>query len=179
MMLPVVLMPPRASRSAPHRPSHSAALRATPRSRRRRMRGLTLTELLVVLLILAVLASLAYPGYASHITRTRRMEGKVALIEAMQRQAWQHSLHHTYTAFSSTAPVPGLPWWSGAAPAGSAYELEALACPDSTLRDCVLLRAHPGTARVDPRFVDPACGVLSLSSTGEQGASGPGPRCWP
>ncbi|MDB5748100.1 MAG: pilus assembly protein PilE, partial [Massilia sp.] len=66
---------------------------------------------------------------------------------------------------------------------GSAYELEARACPDSLLRDCVQVSARPGTGRVDARFSDPECGTLTLTSTGEQGASGitnsSAKRCWP
>jgi len=144
-----------------------------------RMRGFTLIEVMVVLLILSVLAGIAYPGYAGYLAKARRMEGKVALITAMQQQEQHHALHHTYVAFSRTAPVDGLPWWSGNAAATSAYELEAQACPDSDLRDCVQLRARPGTANVDARFADPECGALTLRSTGEQGASGESERCWP
>jgi type IV pilus assembly protein PilE len=144
-----------------------------------RTRGFTLIEALVVLLIVSVLASIAWPSYASYLTRTRRMEGKVALIVAMQQQEQHHALHHTYVAFSSAAPVAGLPWWSGTAAAASFYELDAEACPERALRDCVQLRARPGTANVDVRFTDAECGALTLLSTGEQGASGPSKRCWP
>ena len=107
------------------------------------------------------------------------MEGKVALIGAMQQQEQHHALHHTYVAFSSAAPVDALPWWSGNAPASSAYELDAEACADQDLRDCVQLRARPGTAQVDARFADAECGALLLRSTGEQGAGGQSKRCWP
>jgi type IV pilus assembly protein PilE len=144
-----------------------------------RPRGFTLVEALIVLLIMSVLASLAWPSYADYLTRTRRMEGKVALITALQQQEQHHALHHSYVAFSSAAPVAGLPWWSGNGAATSAYELDADACPGSDLRDCVELRARPGTANVDARFVDAECGTLSLRSTGEQGASGQSARCWP
>jgi type IV pilus assembly protein PilE len=144
-----------------------------------RTRGFTLVEMMIVLLIVSVLASLAYPGYAGYMTRTRRMEGKVALILAMQQQEQHHALHHTYVAFSNAAPVAGLPWWSGNIAAVSAYELDAEACPGADLRDCVQLRARPGTAQVDARFLDPECGTLTLNSRGEQGASGTSGRCWP
>ena len=144
-----------------------------------RARGFTLVEVMVVLLIMSLLASLAWPSYAGYITKTRRMEGKVALVTAMLRQEQHHAIAHTYVAFSREAPVESLRWWSGNAAASSAYELDAEACPDQDLRDCVQLRARPGTAHVDVRFLDAECGVLTLRSTGEQGASGQSARCWP
>lgn len=146
-------------------------------------KAFTLVEVMMVLVILSVLAVLAYPGYAGYITQARRMEGQVALMNAMQQQEHHRAMHHSYVAFSSAAPVAGLPWWSGNGAAGSAYELEAEACPGSALRDCVRISARPGTANVDARFRDPECGTLTLSSTGEQGASGSAgssaSRCWP
>jgi type IV pilus assembly protein PilE len=144
-----------------------------------RPRGFTLIEVMLVLLILSLLVSLAWPGYAGYLAKTRRMEGKVALITALQQQEQHHALHHSYVAFSKAAPVEGLRWWSGNAAVSSAYELDAEACPDRALRDCVQLRARPGTANVDVRFVDAECGTLTLRSTGEQGASGQSTRCWP
>lgn len=145
-----------------------------------RTTGFTLVEVMMVLVILSVLAALAYPSYAGYITRTRRMEGQVALMNAMQQQEQHRALHHSYVAFSSAAPVAGMAWWSGNGAAGSAYELDAQACPGSLLRDCVLVSARPGTANVDTRFRDPECGTLTLSSTGEQGATGSSAsRCWP
>jgi type IV pilus assembly protein PilE len=144
-----------------------------------RPRGFTLVEMLIVLLILAILASVAWPGYTGSLTKMRRMEGKVALIGAMQRQEQHHALYHTYVAFSQAEPVAGLPWWSGSGAAVSFYELDAEACPGSELRDCVRLRARPGTANVDARFLDPECGTLTLDSRGGQGASGTSNRCWP
>jgi type IV pilus assembly protein PilE len=145
--------------------------------------GFTLIEVMIVLLIMSVLAALAYPGYAGYITRARRAEGQVALMNAMQQQEQHRAIHHSYVAFSSAAPVDGLPWWSGNRAPDSAYELEAHACPGSELRDCVQVSARPGTARVDARHSDPECGTLTLTSTGEQGASvsgsGRAGRCWP
>lgn len=141
--------------------------------------GFTLIELMVVLLILAVLAALAYPGYAGHVAKMRRIEGQVALIEAMQQQERHHALHHTYVAFSAAEPVEGLRWWSGSRAAESAYELEAQACAGGELRDCVEIVARPGTVNVDASYSDSECGTLTMSSTGEQGASGAASQCWP
>src|SRR5205085_8168838 len=114
-------------------------------------RGFTLIEMLVVLLILSVLAGLAYPSYASHIARTRRIEGQIALIEALQQQERYHLQHNSYVEFSSSADAGalGLRWWSGASAAASAYELDAHACAGQDIADCVEVRARPGTEKVD------------------------------
>lgn len=145
-----------------------------------RYRGFSLIEVLIVLAVVGILGSLAWPTYAGYIVRTRRTEGQVALIDAMQKQERYHASHNTYLAFAADDPGPaGFAWWSGAAAAASAYELDAHACPERDIADCVELRARPGTARVDARFRDPDCGVLTLDSIGRQGATGAAPRCWP
>jgi type IV pilus assembly protein PilE len=152
--------------------------------------GFTLVELLIVLAIMGILAAIALPSYGGYIVRTRRTEGQVALIEAMQREERYYSGHHTYIAFSASADDPaaaGFPWWSGENAATSSYELDGYACPGRTLTDCIEIRARPGTTRVDTRFRDPDCGALTLDSLGNHGAQGMPDgrsggatgRCWP
>lgn len=144
-------------------------------------RGFTLIEVLVVLAIVALLASVAYPNYAASLVRMRRLEGETALIDAMQKQEQYRAQHNAYAAFSADSVPPGLGvhWWSGSAPAASAYELDGRACPGGTIADCIELRARPGTALVNARAADPDCGVLTLDSRGLQAASGRAARCWP
>jgi type IV pilus assembly protein PilE len=148
-----------------------------------RRAGFTLIEVLIVMAIFAILASLAYPHFAGALVRTKRTEGQVALIEALQRQERYYSQHNSYLAFSADAEDEAAAaehWWSGASPASSAYELDARACPGQTLAECVEIRARPGTVRVDGRFRDPDCGALTLDSVGRQGAQGSTTaRCWP
>jgi len=155
-----------------------------------RRHGFTLVEVLIVMAIVGILASIALPSYAGYIVRTRRTEGQVALIEAMQRQERYFSGHHTYIAFSASSDDPdaaGFPWWSGDRAASSAYELDGHACLGRTLADCIEIRARPGTTRVDTRFRDPDCGALTLDSLGNHGAQGAPDgrsggatgRCWP
>lgn len=144
------------------------------------MKGFTLVEVLVVMVILGVLSALAYPSYAGSVRKSRRIEGQVALIDAMQQEERYYSQHNSYTAFSATDPEPGpFHWWSGSTAPASAYELDAHACPDRAIAECVELRARPGTARVDARFRDPGCETLTLDSTGRQASSGTIDRCWP
>ena len=142
--------------------------------------GFTLVELMIVLAIVCILGALAYPTYAGYNVRVKRVEGQVALIDAMQRQERYRLQHHTYVAFSADAPgTDGFTWWSGPRASASAYELDAHACPGREIGECVEIRARPGTARVDARFRDPDCGALTLDSTGRQGAEHAEARCWP
>lgn len=148
--------------------------------------GFSLIELLAALAIASLLLALAMPAYHGHVVRAKRVQGQAALLRLMQQQERYYTQNNRYLAFSSASPASQaqqFPWWSGEGPvssaASSAYEIEALACAESTLAQCVLLRALPGTAKVDARFHDVECGVLSLSSTGQRGSSGPGSHCWP
>jgi type IV pilus assembly protein PilE len=150
------------------------------------MRGFSLVELLAALAIVSLLLALAMPAYHGHIVRAKRVQGQAALLRLMQQQERYYTQNNRYLAFSAASPAPQLqqfPWWSGDGPvasaASSAYEIEALACTESTLVQCVLLRALPGTSKVDGRYHDAECGVLSLASTGQRGSSGPASHCWP
>ena len=148
--------------------------------------GFSLIELLAALAIVSLLLALAMPAYHGHVVRAKRVQGQAALLRLMQQQERYYTQNNRYLAYSSASPASQaqqFPWWSGEGPvssaASSAYEIEALACAESTLAQCVLLRALPGTAKVDAQYHDVECGVLSLSSTGQRGSSGPGSHCWP
>jgi type IV pilus assembly protein PilE len=148
----------------------------------KRRGGFSLIELMIVMAILLVLAAVAYPAYAGYITKTRRIEGQIALIEAIQQQERFFTRNNTYIAFSSTstdAEERRFKWWSGSAAATSAYELRARACPGRELTQCVEVQAMPGTAVVDAKFRDADCATLSLNSAGEQTSSGRLQSCWP
>lgn len=144
--------------------------------------GFSLVELLVVLTIFGILASMVYPSYADYVRRARRLEGKAALIEMMEKEERLYTRSNTYAAFSAAEPGPaqnGFRWWSAATAANSAYELQARPCIQAGLAQCVELVAMPGTSAVDGRFRDSECGTLKLISTGEQLAEGQGKACWP
>lgn len=148
----------------------------------RHERGWTLLEVMIVLAIVMILTTLAYPSYASYITKTRRLEGQVALLELLQQQERYFMRNNSYLAFDATSTEPQAQLfkaWSGTSAKKSAYEIAGGACPDQPLTECIALRATPGTARVDGRFRDLECGVLTVDSAGRRSASGTSGTCWP
>lgn len=139
--------------------------------------GFSMIEIMVVLVILAILATIEYPSYLESIRKTRRAEGRSALMQLMQQQERYYSQNGSYIAFSSAAPN-GYKWFSGDAPTGSSYEIAATACKDDTLQNCILLVATPGTGKVNAGYKDDACGELSLASNGIKAAAGQSTQCW-
>lgn len=152
-----------------------------------RQSAFSLIEVLVVMALVLILSMLAYPTYTAQITKARRSEGQVALLESMQHQERYYAQHNTYLPFSAAGDEgqehdggeKGFRWWSGASASGSAYELSGRACADQPPTRCIELHAVPGTDRVDGRFRDPECGTLILGSSGAYRATGVGKRCWP
>ncbi|MEB0137306.1 type IV pilin protein [Actimicrobium sp. CCC2.4] len=141
--------------------------------------GFTLIELLVAIVIVALLATIALPSYQFAVRKVKRAEGRAALLRLMQQQEQLYSQRMTYLAFSSSSTAPDqqrFAWFSAESAAASAYEIDALACPGRRIAECVLLRARPGTNRVNAGFSDPQCGILRLDSLGHKDADGR--NCW-
>ncbi len=145
-------------------------------------RGFTFAELMVVMVVVLILTALAYPSYSNFVITSRRTEGQVALLEALQQQERYYTRHNTYILFSSSSTDPDarkFKWWSGSIAGESAYELSGRECPGVSLQRCIELHAEPGTAKVNQAFRDERCATLVLHSSGESHATGPEPRCWP
>lgn len=143
------------------------------------LRGFTMIELMITLVILAILAAIAFPSYQESVLKAKRTEGRAALMKTMQQQERYYSLHTTYLAFSSAsidANESRFSWFSGENAQTSFYEISAQSCKEKTLRECVLLKAQPGTSKVNAKYRDPKCETLSLTSSGEKMAGADG--CW-
>jgi type IV pilus assembly protein PilE len=142
-----------------------------------RSRGFSLIELMVVLVILAILAAFQYPSYKESVRKARRAEGRAALTEVMQQQERLYTQQSSYVAFTASSPN-GFKWFSADHPKGSSYELRAEACKDDTVKNCIVIIATPGTAKVNSSYQDDLCGALSLASNGIRNAGGTGNDCW-
>lgn len=139
--------------------------------------GFSLVELMAVVAIVAILAAIQYPSYQESVRKTRRAEGRVALMEAMQQQERYYSQNSSYSVFSASA-ANGFKWFSANTPAASSYELSAIACKDDTIQNCILLTAQPGTENVNAAYQDDRCKNLTLTSSGVKAASGSAANCW-
>lgn len=58
--------------------------------------GFTLIEILIVLSIIAILAAIAYPSYNEYTTRSRRADGKAALLNLATQMERFYSKNATY-----------------------------------------------------------------------------------
>lgn len=140
-------------------------------------KGFTLIELMIVVAIVGILAAVVYPSYQDSIIKTKRSEGRAALMQIMQQQERYYTQNNTYSAFSKTTPN-NFKWFSSDNASGSSYEIKAEACTDDVIANCVTLTALPGTTNVNSAYKDPKCGNLTLTSTGVKDQSGTATNCW-
>jgi type IV pilus assembly protein PilE len=100
-------------------------------------------------------------------------------MQLMQQEERYYSQNMTYIVFNSASTNLNekyFRWYSADAPASSAYEIVAEACPNETIQTCVKLTAKPGAEKVDSTFTDSECGNLTYTSTGVKSADAK--KCW-
>lgn len=131
-----------------------------------RARGFTLLELMVVCVVVAILASIAYPSYLSYVQKTRRAEGKGALLAAAVQMERYLTERNTYATATLGA--------GGVYPNTTEHNVYTLALANLTA-STFTLRATPA----GPQVGDP-CGTLTFTEAGVKGVTGAMAldRCW-
>ena len=142
--------------------------RGAPQGRKQGMRGVTLIELMVVVVIIGILVAIAYPGYQSQLQKTRRADGKTALLNAAQRLERCYTRYNTYA--HADCDVAGL--LVGGVPSPDTWYLVTDTAPAA---NSFALVATPQGAQA----ADTQCANLTLDHRGIRTATGTVPaNCW-
>lgn len=135
--------------------------------------GVTLIELIIAVAVLGILVGIALPSYLAHVTKSRRTDAINALMEAASRQEQLVLDRASYTLDMKALGYAADPAQS---PEGY-YTFDATAGTCGSIARCYVLTARPVAGKSQEK--DTACTSFSLSSAGEQTATGTlGNLCW-
>lgn len=124
-------------------------------------KGFTLIELMMTVVIIGVLAAIAYPTYIDHMNRTRRADGKAALLNMATYMEHYYTENNHYTG----ATVTGI----GLTNASSQEGYYTLSITTLTPTSYTLTATPTGVQIGDN------CSTLTLTNTNVQG---PNTDCW-
>lgn len=121
---------------------------------------------MIVIAVLGIIAAIAYPSYQDSVRKTRRADGKAALMSELQSQERSYSATGTYSAIATSDAINS---------EENHYKITGTACSGSTISVCIQLTA---TAQGDQ--ANDKCGNLTLNSTLTKGRSGSEAiaNCW-
>lgn len=135
--------------------------------------GFTLIEVMIAILIVAILTAVALPAYQDSIRKTKRAEGKAALLDLQNRMERFFIDRNSYaTACIGSACAAGTQVLNSASTEHGYY---TLSFPGGTLS------ANAYTLQAAPTFDDTLCGNLTLTNTGVKGEGGTATtvtQCW-
>jgi type IV pilus assembly protein PilE len=156
--------------------------KANRRARVCRDRGFTLVELIVAMVILATLAAIAIPSYSAYVLKSHRTEAKSALLDLASLEERYFSTAGTYSA---TPTDLGYNYGAGVSfPVGSGYyNVQPITVTPALPPATPATYSITATATaVGNQTNDTACASFTISSTGQQTATGADPNasvdCW-
>ena len=134
--------------------------------------GFTLFEIIIALIIVAVLTAIAIPTYQSQITKARRNDGKLALLNLAQRMETYYLQQQSYqgATLGENSETDVLPSDKSSK---KFYQLKIITQSDSEF----LLAAVPLNSQAKH---DKTCGSFQINHLGEKSITGNGKlgECW-
>lgn len=136
--------------------------------------GFSLIEVLIAITIVGLLAAISYPSFQNSMIKSRRAEGKTALLDLQQRMErffLDRNSYTTATIGSGDSTTDVLP--SNLTENGR-YALQISATSNTPPSYTIQAVPQP------PQNADTECGTLTLNSQGVRGISGTGQvsNCW-
>jgi type IV pilus assembly protein PilE len=146
--------------------------------------GFTLVELMITVVIVSILAAIAIPSSSSYVQKSRRTEAKSALLTMASLEERYFSTNNTYSATPSDLGYPAgtaLPFTIGS----GYYQITGLAVVAATAPANANSVGTPASYTItatptpgNPQASDTGCTSFTISSTGQQTATGTYPTCW-
>jgi type IV pilus assembly protein PilE len=133
----------------------------------KKLKGFTLIELMIVVAIIAIIAAIAIPAYSDYVTRSKRADGKAALLTFVLDQEKYRASNPTYADAASI----GLP-------ANSADGYYTVTVSGAVSATSYSLIATPNNTTQ----IDPECNILVIDENSNKTATGtafdPLATCW-
>lgn len=129
--------------------------------------GVTLIEVIIALAMVAIIAAMAFPAYTSSITRARRADGQIALLDLAAHLDRYYTQQNTYQG--ATLSHLGMP----ATSSKGFYHLRITALNTGHYR----IEAAPLGVQASN---DKECAMLTYDDLGSKGITGHGnpENCW-
>jgi len=129
--------------------------------------GFTLLELMVTVVILSILATIAYPSYMGQVQKTRRVDGKAAVLEVAMAEEQYYTRNKAYADSLNLLSIDST-LRGGTSKEG--YYTLTLARPTTTT---FTITATATGSQAD----DTDCATMAMNQIGEQTSSSSS-QCW-
>ena len=141
----------------------------------KRPSGFTLVELMIVVAIIGILAAIAYPSYTEYVTRSKRSDGKAALLSLQLAQ-------EKYRA-NCVQYATGIHANTMSCILGGAHNLVSPTTSPDGYYTIAIASANTTTYTITatPNFTDAKCNILGINQAGTKtitGGTDSVANCW-